>query len=757
VVPPTASADGTWCQAVVEATPDGILVSDESGAVAYLNPQLEQMSGYSRAELLGRPVEVLVPLEARQRHAALHEAYRGAPAARLMGLGRDLMLRRRDGSTLAVEIALAPLVQNGRSMTVTAVRDITVRRELEAERNRLLEVLDLVPDAVLVVNASTLAVEYANRALSALVGYAADELVGGSIGRLRPEATDAERHAVIGGLSRVDVTAQYVDLVLRTRSGEPVPVETHQRLVTDADGARHVVAVARDLRERLEREEQLRASEASFRTAFEQAPVGVEVVALSATGERVILMANQAMADMFGCSVADLVGHDIDEYTSPEEQAQDRAAGVDLASGIVQQVSRLKRYTRPDGQSFWADARATRLELPDQPGPLALIHLVDVSERVAQQEREAAEATLGTCVAEVATAVLGDAPESEVLERIADGATRLLQGDGALLMLHGSGSEERLHLGAAAGVVAPLLRNGSDHEGLADWLTRDRTVPREAPDARARTLVDAWGPAAVAPFGGTANGPRGLLAVVRGSGAPPFLADDVDRLTRLAAQTDLAVRLARARTDQYRLALLEERQRIARDLHDTVTQDVIGVGMQISAEVVSDDPERRQRDLDKVVQLEEAVRRLRRIVFELRTSPPWARFSQAVRDLTSEASRLLGHEPELALTGPVDFLPTAVAADVLSVLREALSNIARHARATHTRVAMRVTDDEVELVVEDDGRGIPASAERGYGISNIEHRATARGGSATLRTRAHGGSRLVWSCPIPPQPRSAPR
>ena len=184
-------------------------------------------------------------------------------------------------------------------------------------------------------------------------------------------------------------------------------------------------------------------------------------------------------------------------------------------------------------------------------------------------------------------------------------------------------------------------------------------------------------------------------------------------------------------------------------------QDLIALGMRLDLDVdEDDDPRHQERDLDIVRQLEESVRRLRRAVFELRVKPRGKGLAAAILELATEAARVLGHEPEVTIHGRPDLLPPPLAEDVLAVLREALSNVARHASASTTTVTLTVVSDAVELVVEDDGRGIGPSIAPGDGISNIGRRAEVRHGTMTFEARDGGGSRLVWTCPV--APRSAP-
>jgi signal transduction histidine kinase len=224
---------------------------------------------------------------------------------------------------------------------------------------------------------------------------------------------------------------------------------------------------------------------------------------------------------------------------------------------------------------------------------------------------------------------------------------------------------------------------------------------------------------------------------------------DLDLLTRLSTQISLAVTLAQARADQQRLALLEERQRMARDLHDTVIQDLIAVGMQLNARI-GRNPEHpwRAQDSELIDQLEDALRGLRAAVFALRTQTSAWSVSSFAESLAADSARVLGHIPEITVRGPVDELPEHIAQQVVMVLREALSNVARHARATATRVSLEADQASVHLRVDDNGQGIPAQLRPGNGIANMRHRAGALGGVATVSRRRGGGTRVEWSCPI---------
>ena len=118
---------------LLEHMPDGVVVCDARGRIAYVNARLEQLSGYDRAELRGKPLEILVPDGTKTAHRAMRAGYMKRPRARPMGeVERDYRLLRQDGTSVSVDISLAPVTRSGSAQVIAVVRDMTARRELEA-------------------------------------------------------------------------------------------------------------------------------------------------------------------------------------------------------------------------------------------------------------------------------------------------------------------------------------------------------------------------------------------------------------------------------------------------------------------------------------------------------------------------------------------------------------------------------------------------------------------------------------------------
>ena len=217
-----------------------------------------------------------------------------------------------------------------------------------------------------------------------------------------------------------------------------------------------------------------------------------------------------------------------------------------------------------------------------------------------------------------------------------------------------------------------------------------------------------------------------------------------------------SVQLNRQRT---RLALLEERDRIARDLHDRVIQRIFAAGLQVAALGRTARKYEQQHETDNVLgeslngvakELDMAIRELRNSIFELTSVDDHEDVEQVLRDIANRASRILGFTPQVHAEGNLAGMPPDLVAQVASVIQEALSNIARHARANTAEVHLDGSDHELTVRVVDDGIGLPDPLPRSSGISNLMNRARNLGGTATWTANEPQGTVLTWRVPRRP-------
>lgn len=215
-----------------------------------------------------------------------------------------------------------------------------------------------------------------------------------------------------------------------------------------------------------------------------------------------------------------------------------------------------------------------------------------------------------------------------------------------------------------------------------------------------------------------------------------------DVTDRLAAEERLR------RTDEA-LHVAEERERIARDLHDTVLQRLFGLGLELQALGLRMEPALTERIERAVDELDRIIRDIRTTVFTLGAAQRHGSLGQELATVTTQAARVLGFTPQLRLLGPVESTITDdMRPELVATLREALGNVARHAQATS--VAIEVTsDDHVTLTVCDDGIGLADQPRHGggHGLVNLRARAERLGGVCEVGNRPQGGVLLTWRVP----------
>jgi signal transduction histidine kinase len=243
----------------------------------------------------------------------------------------------------------------------------------------------------------------------------------------------------------------------------------------------------------------------------------------------------------------------------------------------------------------------------------------------------------------------------------------------------------------------------------------------------------------------------GNLYLTNKRSADEFSEDDEATAGALAMAAGIAIENARLHSLVRDHALTEDRDRIARDLHDSVIQRLfaIGLSLQGTARLV-ERPEAVLRIAEAIDKLDETIRQLRKAIFDIELTINKEGLHPKVLDLAHELKPVLGLNPQVSIIGPVDRVVTGALADtVLAVLREALTNVGRHANATKAVITL-TAGDELRLVVADDGQGIVDSNGKagGLGLKNMRQRAEHHGGGMEIGTSREGGTRLTWHIPL---------
>jgi len=237
----------------------------------------------------------------------------------------------------------------------------------------------------------------------------------------------------------------------------------------------------------------------------------------------------------------------------------------------------------------------------------------------------------------------------------------------------------------------------------------------------------------------------------RGGGA--FGPEDEATVVAVAAVAGSAIANVKLSLRSQELSLVRERDRIARDLHDTVIQNLYatGLGLQAAHRDDADPVEVRERVGRAIESIDATVKEIRSTIFALQESPSDDRGVRGrLLAVAEELSGLIGFPPRMRLDGPLDTLVERELADhLVPVVRESLTNVAKHARATSVVVRVEVVAGAIELEVIDDGVGLPGTIRpNGMGIGNIRDRAALLGGEADFSSVDGGGTRVLWRAPL---------
>jgi signal transduction histidine kinase len=361
-----------------------------------------------------------------------------------------------------------------------------------------------------------------------------------------------------------------------------------------------------------------------------------------------------------------------------------------------------------------------------------------------------------TATAEVTQHLLSGAEPGDALSMITEKALEMTGADIVMVSLPmPDGRHVRVESAAgvgaeqALGLVVPIKNSITEHV----FSTGERmSIPDYLADERVSDVAKerlALGPLEVVPLGAPGK-VRGVLSAGRRQGSMPLPSAAANMLATFAAQAAIGLELADHRRQAQQMAVFEDRDRIAKDLHDLVIQRLYATGMSLQGVTsMIKVPEVADRVSRSVDALDETIREIRSAIFALQTQPEARPAALRARILfvAQEMAPALGFAPSLQLSGSLDtHVSEEIAENMLTALRESLSNAARHSGASRVDVTVAV-NDELVLTVRDNGVGFSDSGRRS-GLRNLEERARALGGSIAARTSDDDGTEIIWRVPL---------
>jgi PAS domain S-box-containing protein len=585
-----------------------------------------------------------------------------------------------------------------------------------------------------------------------LFGYDRSELLGEQIEVLLPDrfrgAHVAHRLGYVAD-PRPRPMGIGLDLRARRRDGGEFPIDVSLSAIAGQHGPL-VTAFIRDITDRRAAEAALRESEERF-ALLVSSVADYAIFMLDPAGN--VLSWNAGAERIKGYPAEEILGRHFSIFYPPADAAGGKP-DMELAAARDTGSTRDEGWrVRRDGSRFWADVSISALR--DEDGDLQGFAKVtrDVTDRHVSQARLEA-------VNEITGAVLEGRPAAHVWRLTARRARQLADGsaswvatpeaDGRSLVVQAAdGPRADLLLGIA--VPVNLSRPGEAMQRGEPLLISDLSSDPRLPPA----IGDlGFGPALLVPLSDQSH-ELGVVVVANDRSGPPFTSFQVASVGLFAAQAAVSLAYRQARIELQRMSMVEDRERIARSLHDTVIQRLFATGMALEgAQPLVERPEVRERLGRAIDDLDETIRAIRTTIFELeqrRQARPGLR--QEILEVVSEASAVLGFDPVVRFDGPIDAsVSRETAAQLLPTLREALSNVVHHARATRIEVTVDASDGVVMRVV-DNGVGMPDSElSTGHGLRNMLERAVVLGGGLDLTKNDAGGTTLTWWVPAADAP-----
>jgi PAS domain S-box-containing protein len=470
------------------------------------------------------------------------------------------------------------------------------------------------------------------------------------------------------------------------------------------------------------------------------------VLAIDADG--LIVLASRSVKALFGYEPEEIVGQPL-EILVPEaartEHEGHRRSFVEAGRPRPMGRGLALRGRRRDGTLFPVDVSLA--PFPTAEGPYVGAFVRDITERHREETRLHA-------INEITQRLLAGEPTETTLELVASRARGLVDGAlGCVLVPYGA---DHLIVSASDGYGAESAR-GVKVEAETSIARRAMVQgkPISVPDLSVEAAVPpeiralGLGPGLYCPLSAEEE-MLGALVVARHRGEPEVTPGEIELIEVFANAAAVALTLGEARFELEQLNVSTEHERIARDLHDTVIQRLfaLGMGLQNIERVTTGSVAER---IDHVVDgLDEVIRDIRDTIFHLErpVMGNWGLRSSVIEVATAAAEQL-GFAPRVRFQGPVDSVTDEeLGPEVVAVLTEVLSNVARHAKASSVEVVVAAEDGVFLVSVADDGVGLPEGRTAGNGLRNIAARARALSGSVSITARSPAGTLVEWTVPL---------
>ncbi len=742
---------------VFEATYDALFIMDLDGFLVEVNPAFCRMFGYPYEEVIGLHAGILTaPVSLPGLSDALKTLKTGRGTQVEVG-GQGL---RKDGMVFSTESQSTTFTYRGQPHALGVVRDITERVEAEKQLREKEEqyraIFEAVTDSLTIARQEDGQIVEANPAACKMLGYSYEELIGKFPADLVPPDF---LPLVAEGLQEIQVGERNdpPPMVALRKDGSSVLVEAHSTQFTFKEKPHHLT-VSRDITERVEAEKQLHEREEQYRSIFESTYDGINILDL----DGFFVEANPAFCRMYGYTREELIGLHVSVLAAPAdlhnltEALETFKAGRDFQTTVGQAL-------RKDGTTFPVEAHGSILTLGGKPHSLGITR--DITEQMqAQQllEQRVEERTRElSSLLEISHTVASTLQLKPLVGLILDQLKTVVDSTGAsILTLEGdelvildsrspTPEEQLMQLRLSPQRLGPIWKAITSGESMLLPDVRDDSPLAQSLRVGMGELMDTtfrYVRACLFVPLTLKDKVIGML-VLTASEPDAFTPHHMTLALAIANQAAIAIENARLYAQAQELAALEERQKLARELHDSVSQALYGIalGVHTARTLLDRDPGLVAKPLDYILTLAEAgLAEMRALIFELR--PESLETEGLVSALMKQAAALQARHDVPVETDLCDEpdLPLKVKQELYRVAQEALHNTIKHARASQVNVRLLRTAEVIILEIRDNGRGFdPLGSFPGHlGLLSMQERVRNLAGVLSIESTPGQGTTI---------------
>jgi PAS domain S-box-containing protein len=370
---------------IINTAQDAFVAVDADGVITAWNPQAERTFGYTPGEAIGSSfIETIVPPRHRELHARSFENFLETGRAPLFNRRVELEVLHRDGHEVPVEMTMSPVRVGAGYVFNAFLHDISERIRAEEQMRRLASIVGSSGDAIVATTTDGTITAW-NRGAEQLLGYPADEAIGTSIESVLAAEGGSRGGNLLAHAMAGEDTFQ-LETVAWCADGSLVDISlTVSPIANELGTISGVSFIARDITERKRAERAMREVQEGFRTAFEDAPIGVAMVGVGEASGR-LLQVNRSMCEITGYSAEELLALRLSEITHPEDIAAERPLAEKLLEGEIPNYRLEKRYVRKDGDPVWVTHSASAVHDPKGRLLFAIAQVEDITERKRARE-----------------------------------------------------------------------------------------------------------------------------------------------------------------------------------------------------------------------------------------------------------------------------------------------------------------------------------------------------------------------------------